>query len=201
MPKGTREKILAAALEMFSENGYAGTNMRELMASIGYAKSSTYRHFGSKEELWNSLLDEMSVYYETHFGSPEHLPPVPDTPEELVSMTMRMAAFTIHDRKVVMTRKLLTIEQFRDDRAKALATKHFLTGLSEMFSRIFSGMMDKGLLRREDPSMLAFAFTTPISALIRLCDREPEKTGSALAQIEAYARHFIDTYRVPGGQG
>lgn len=201
MPKGTREKILAAALEMFSENGYAGTNMRELMASIGYAKSSTYRHFGSKEELWNSLLDEMTAYYEMHFGSPERLPPVPDTPEELVSMTMRMAAFTIHDRKVVMTRKLLTIEQFRDDRAKALATKHFLTGLSEMFSRVFSGMMDKGLLRREDPSMLAFAFTTPISALIRLCDREPEKTGSALAQIEAYARHFIDTYRAPGSQG
>jgi AcrR family transcriptional regulator len=200
MPKGTREKILAAALEMFSENGYAGTNMRELMASIGYAKSSTYRHFGSKEELWNSLLDEMTAYYEMHFGSPERLPPVPDSPEELVSMTMRMAAFTIHDRKVVMTRKLLTIEQFRDDCAKALATKHFLTGLSEMFSRVFSGMMDKGLLRREDPSMLAFAFTTPISALIRLCDREPEKTGSALAQIEAYARHFIDTYRAPGGQ-
>ena len=91
MPKGTKEKILAAALEMFSENGYAGTNMRELMASIGYAKSSTYRHFGSKEELWNGLLDEMIAYYDTHFGSAEHLPPVPETLEELAAMTMRMA--------------------------------------------------------------------------------------------------------------
>ena len=88
----------------------------------------------------------------------------------------------------------MTIEQFRDDRARELATKHFLNGLSEMFTPIFAGMMDHGLLRRDDPEMLAFAYTAPISALIRLCDREPEKTDEALARIEAFARHFIKTY-------
>ena len=194
MAKGTKDKILSAALEMFSQNGYAGTNMRELMASIGYAKSSTYRHFESKEELWNVLLDEMIAYYDERFGSPEHLPPVPDSPEELVAMTMRMVDFTMHDEKVVMTRKLLTIEQFRDERARDLATKHFLTGLTEIFTGIFTGMMDKGLLRRDDPAMTAFAYTTPISALIHLCDREPEKTEKARAQIEAFSRHFIKVY-------
>ncbi len=44
--------------------------------------------------------------------------------------------------------------------------------------------------------MLAFAYTTPISALIHLCDREPEKTEGAIAQIEAFSRHFIATYGV-----
>ena len=65
-----------------------------------------------------------------------------------------------------------------------------------MFTHIFSGIMDKGLLRRDDPAMLAFAYTTPISALIHLCDREPEKTGDAMAQIEAFSRHFTKTYGV-----
>lgn len=55
-------------------------------------------------------------------------------------------------------------------------------------------MMEKGLLRRADPAMLAFAYTTPISELIHLCDREPEKTGEATARIEAFSRHFIRTY-------
>ena len=190
MAKGTKERILAAALEKFSQNGYAGTNMRELMASIGLAKSSTYRHFGSKEELWNSLLDEMAAYYDEHFGSPEHLPPVPDSTDKLVEMTIQMVRFTTHDEKVVMTRKLLMIEQFRDDRAKALATKHFLTGLTEMFGNIFTGMMNKGLLRRDDPAMLALAYTMPIAALIHLCDREPERTAEALARAEAFSRHL-----------
>ena len=194
MAKDTKARILASALELFSQNGYAGTNIRELTASLGLVKSSMYKHFGSKEEIWKALLDEMSAYYDERFGSPEHLPPVPSSADELVSMTMRMVDFTVHDEKVVMIRKLLTIEQFRDDCAKELATKHFLDGLTEMFTKIFEVMMDKELLLRDDPSMLAFAYTAPISTLIHLCDREPEKTDEALAQIESFSRHFIRTY-------
>ena len=194
MAKDTKERILETALEMFSQNGYNGTNIRELTAALGLVKSSIYKHFEDKEAIWNTLLDRMIAYYDEHFGSAENLPPVPDSLEALVAMTMRMVDFTVHDEKIVMTRKLLTIEQFRDDRARALATKHFLTGLSEMFTHVFSGMMDRGLLRRDDPAMLAFAYTAPISALIHLCDREPEKTEEALKQVEAFSRHFIKEY-------
>ena len=194
MAKDTRERILAAALELFSERGYAGTNIRELSASLGMGKSSLYRHFESKEDIWNALLDEMIAYYDARFGSSEHLPPVPESLEGLVQMTMQMASLTIRDEKIVMTRKLLSIEQYRDERARDLATKHFLTGLTDMFTQLFSAMMDRGLLRRDDAKMLAFAYTAPISALIHLCDREPERTAEALAQIEAFSRHFIKTY-------
>ena len=196
MAKDTKERILTKALELFSQKGYEGTNINELMESVGLVKSAMYRHFESKEEIWNTLLDRLIIYYEERFGSPEHLPPVPESPEELLAMTMRMVNFTVHDETVVMTRKLLTIEQFRDERAKQLATKHFLTGLTEMFTQVFSGMMDKGLLCRDDPALLAFSYTAPISALIHLCDREPEKTDDALSRIETFARHFIKTYGV-----
>ena len=198
MAHDTRERILDAALEMFSQNGYAGTNIRELSASLGLVKSGIYKHFESKEEIWNALLDKMIAYYGERFGSAEHLPPVPDSLEELVDMTMRMAGLTIRDEKIIMTRKLLSIEQFRDERARALATKHFLTGLTVMFTHVFTGMMDKGLLRKDDPAMLAFAYTTPISALIHLCDREPEKTDEAIVRIEAFSRHFIKIYGETG---
>ena len=198
MAKDTKERILATALDLFSQAGYAGTNVRELTASLGMVKSSIYKHFESKEEIWNALLDEMIAYYDDRFGSAEHLPPVPDSPEGLVTMTMRMVDFTIHDEKVIKTRKLLTIEQFRDERARALATKYFLTGLKELFTPIFAGMMDRGLLRRDDPAMLAFAYTAPISALIHLCDREPDKTEEAITQIEAFSKHFVKVYREKG---
>ena len=196
MAKDTKERILAKALEMFSQKGYDGTNINDLMVSVGLVKSAVYRHFESKEDIWNTLLDQLIAYYEERFGSPEHLPPVPESTEELMTMTMKMVNFTVHDETVVMTRKLLTIEQFRDERAGKLATKHFLTGLTEMFTHVFSGMMDKGILRRDDPVMTAFSYTTPISALIHLCDREPEKTDDALIRIESFARHFIGLYYV-----
>ena len=194
MANDTKERILAAALEMFSQNGYAGTNIRELSASLGLVKSGVYKHYESKEAIWNALLDQMVAYYGERFGSAEHLPPVPDSLEGLVEMTMGMVNFTVHDEKIIMTRKVLTLEQFRDVRARRLATKHFLTGLTEMFTHVFEGMMEKGLIRKDDPKMLAFAFTAPISALIHLCDREPEKTEDANRTIEAFSRHFIATY-------
>ena len=196
MAKDTRERILLAALDMFSQRGYDGTNIRDLAASLGLVKSGIYRHFESKEAIWNALLDKMIAYYGERFGSEEHLPPVPDTPEALVDMTMRMVDFTVHDEMVIKTRKVLSIEQYRDGRARALATRHFLTGLQEMFTPVFSGMMDRGLIRRDDPAMLAFAYTAPISALIHLCDREPEKAGEAMTQVELFSRHFIKTYGV-----
>ncbi len=183
MAKDTKERILMTALDMFSKKGYEGTNIRELAASLGLVKSGIYKHYESKEAIWNALLDRMIAYYREHFGSAEHLPPVPDSLEDFISMTMRMVNLTIHDEQIVRTRKVLTLE-------------HFLTGLTEMFGRILSRMMEKGLIRRDDPEMLAFAYATPISALIHLCDREPEKTEDAIRKIEAFSRHFIATYGV-----
>ena len=61
MAKDTKERILAAALEMFSQKGYEGTNIRELSASLGLVKSGIYKHYESKEDIWNSLLDRMIV--------------------------------------------------------------------------------------------------------------------------------------------
>ena len=194
MARDTMERILARALELFAQNGYAGTNVRELAASLGIVKSALYKHFASKEDIWNALLDEMIAYYAERFGSQDNLPPVPDSAEGLVEMTMRMVDFTVRDERIVLTRKVLAIEQFRDERARALASKHFLTGLTDMFTPVFAGMMDKGLIKRDDAAMLAFSYTAPISALIHLCDREPERTEEAMERIEAFSRHFIETY-------
>lgn len=201
MAKDTRARILAAALDLFSQNGYAGTNVRELAAALGMVKSSLYRHFSGKEEIWNALLDEMIAYYDRHVGSATHLPPVPQSLEELVSLTLRMTELTIRDENIVKTRKLLSIEQFRDERARALASRHFLTGLTETFTPVFSAMMKGSLLCREDPAMLAFSYTTPISALIHLCDREPERIPEAMKQIEAFSRHFVRVYGADGKTG
>ena len=117
------------------------------------------------------------------------------------SQTLGKELMEFYDYDSKMVSVSATIEQFRDERARELATKHFMTGLTDMFTHIFEGMMNKGLLRRDDPEMLAFAYTAPISALIHLCDREPDKTDDAIAQIETFSRHFIKTYAAQDQEG
>ena len=191
MENTTKEKILDAALVSFAENGYKGTNLRDLAAGMGLSKSALYRHYESKEDIWNAVIDRMEAYYVSRFGSPEKLPPAPKSCDELLTMTMRMLEFTMHDKRVILTRRLLLTEQFRDERARHFATLHFLSGTEEIYTKIFAEMMDNGLLKKDDPDMLAFAYTTPITALIHYCDREPEKEPEIMRQVEAFVKHFI----------
>ena len=194
MGNTTKEKILDAALVSFVENGYKGTNLRDFAAGLGLSKSALYRHYESKEAIWNALLNKMEAYYNERFGSPEYLPQIPASCEELFSLVMHMVDFTIHDEKVILTRKLLLTEQFHDDRIKRLATEHFMNDTKAIFKRVFERMIDAGLLIAEDPDMLALTFTAPVTSLIHYCDREPEKEPEIMRQIEAFVKHFIRIY-------
>ena len=195
MENTTKERILDAALVSFAENGYKGTNLRDLAAGMGLSKSALYRYFESKEEIWSAVLDRMEGYYTSQFGSPDQLPPVPASCDELIALTMRMLDFTMHDKRVILIRKLLLAEQFRDERARQFATLHFLTGTKEIYTRIFAEMMENGILKKDDPDMLALAYTAPVTALLHECDREPEKEPEILQKIEAFVKHFIGTYK------
>ena len=71
----------------------------------------------------------MTAYYDTRFGSSAHLPETPKSCDELLPLVMHMVDFTVHDEKVILTRKLLLTEQFRDERVKELASVR-LAGIS-----------------------------------------------------------------------
>lgn len=194
MAKDTRIRILQAALELFAKNGYTGTNLKEIADAVGIVKSALYRHFTSKEEIWQSVVAMVADYYCERFGSPEHLPMIPKTAEELRNMTHQMVDFTIHDEKVIQMRKVLTTEQFRYESVRDLANRYFLYDTEAIFTKVFENMMANGSLKPGDPKTLAFAYTTPITALIHFVDREPEKEREALARMESFVQQFIETY-------
>lgn len=196
MENTTKIRILDEALIMFAENGYKGTNLRDLAARLGLSKSALYKHYASKEDIWKALLDRMETYYAERFGSEKHLPDMPKSCEELFTITMGMIDFTVNDSRIILTRKLLLTEQFHDERVCRLATKHFLGGTEKIFTAIFETMMASGLLKNEDAEMLAFVYTAPITSLIHLCDREPQKQSEAMEQMKKFIRHFIKIYGV-----
>jgi AcrR family transcriptional regulator len=51
----TRERILDVALELFNEQGYEGTSLREIAERLGVTKAALYYHFKSKEEILLAL--------------------------------------------------------------------------------------------------------------------------------------------------
>ena len=51
----TRERILDVALDLFTDQGFDGTSMREIAERLGISKPAIYYHFASKEEILMAL--------------------------------------------------------------------------------------------------------------------------------------------------
>ena len=54
--KGRRDAILAAAVELFSNNGYAATGVDEIGEAAGITGPAIYRHFGGKGQVLNEVV-------------------------------------------------------------------------------------------------------------------------------------------------
>lgn len=65
----TINKILSAALKIFSEKGYQGATIDDIVAAIGYTKGAFYCHFNSKEELFLAIIDYRVAYQQEVFKS------------------------------------------------------------------------------------------------------------------------------------
>ncbi len=56
--KRSREMILKSGLELFSNQGYRATSMKEVANSAGISIGRVYHHFQSKLEIFTTLLDQ-----------------------------------------------------------------------------------------------------------------------------------------------
>jgi len=59
--KGSKQKILNAALEIFAKNGYHNSSVSSIAEKAGIAKGLMYNYFKSKEEVLYELMIEMVV--------------------------------------------------------------------------------------------------------------------------------------------
>jgi TetR/AcrR family transcriptional regulator len=58
MPASDRkQQILETALDVFSRRGFEGTTTRELASAAGVAEAVIFRHFPTKQALYNAVLD------------------------------------------------------------------------------------------------------------------------------------------------
>ena len=54
----TKRKIFETSMKLFAEKGYDATSIEEITATVGVAKGTLYYHFGSKEEIFNFIIEE-----------------------------------------------------------------------------------------------------------------------------------------------
>jgi AcrR family transcriptional regulator len=61
----TRDRILETALDLFIEQGYDKTSLREIAERVGVTKAALYYHFSSKEEIIRTLVQPLVDHLES----------------------------------------------------------------------------------------------------------------------------------------
>ncbi len=57
--KETRDRLIAAARELFGNRGYEATSIEAILEAAAVKRGSLYHHFASKEELFDAVLDRL----------------------------------------------------------------------------------------------------------------------------------------------
>jgi AcrR family transcriptional regulator len=60
----THQQILHAAYDLFTQQGYHGTSMRQIAKRAGVALGGIYNHFSGKEEIFRAVFMEFHPYHD-----------------------------------------------------------------------------------------------------------------------------------------
>lgn len=200
----TKQRIIKEALILFAEKGYSDVYVSEIAQAVGIKAPSLYKHFKSKQEIFNAILEELRKNYTEQAavlninGSNEQADAdiYADISESsLVEMGKGLFLYFLHDEYVTLFRKMLTIEQFHDTELSELYSKQYFDDPLKYQSALFTLLIAKGKFKEENADVMALHFYAPIYALLTLCDRHPDRENEALRTLEEHIKQFNRLYR------
>ena len=196
----TKRSIMETALQLFSVQGYDATSISQIADAVGIRKASLYSHFASKQDILDSLLEEVLQQYEQHSvfaGKDWEKDPsgLPMNSDEAVTMVQGQLQYIVHDPLIQRGRKMLVIEQFRNSRLAKIQTRHNYTDIMSYFTGMIRCLIEKGVLTDEDPQMMASQFCLPVTVWLQLCDREPEREAEVMDLVGKHIRQFYRVYQ------
>jgi AcrR family transcriptional regulator len=88
--ENTRERIKEVALELFTEQGYESTSLREIAERLGVTKAALYYHFKSKDEIVTSFVEDRLQRLDDLIKLAGELPPGPERRREVIDRYARV---------------------------------------------------------------------------------------------------------------
>ena len=196
--KNTKEKILEEALKLFAQSGYMGTSMNEIASKLGVTKAALYKHYSSKQELLDSIVERMNQMdaertkeYEMPDGDMEEvITGYKNTAlEKIRQFTKVQFLHWTEEEFSCCFRKMLTLEQYRDPEMAKLYQKHLAEGPIRYMEAVFSGIVESS----EDAKQLAMDFYGPIFLLYSIYDGAENKQ-EVVKHVEEHVEEHVERF-------
>lgn len=200
----TRERILDAALDLFSVSGYEGVSVKQIADAVGIKDSSLYKHFSSKQSIYDTLLAEMNKRFEETISF-YHLPQgeIKAVAKEygqrdlvwLKKACEAIFTFFLEDPRASKFRRMLMVEQYKNNDAAKTFSDWFTDDAILFQESLFAEMIQQGYFIEGDPKIIALQFYGPFYLLLCQYDNKPAQHREALDLLMAHVEQFARMYQ------
>jgi AcrR family transcriptional regulator len=177
-----QEQILAAAIKLFAERGYAGTSLSELAAEANVAKPSLLYHYPDKDSMWTAAVEHLWSMVDSFFQErwPRSTPPSRELLEEILALFVEAGVTWPAYIRIPF------IEGATPSwRSEWLVDRHFGQHV-RITDRIVRALQQRGELRAGDSAFLQALLTSAINTMI----------AQAAMWERAYGRSFLTRERL-----
>lgn len=184
-----RERLLAAATEVFLEHGY-GASVDMLVQRAGVARQTFYNHFENKESLFaeamRHCISEVAGVLDAHAG---------DVRATLLEFARAYRLRVLSPQSIAKFRIITAQAQ----RFPELTGEDYAQGLGKMIKRLaefLRAAMDEGQLRRDDPDFAAEMLLSMLAGMERarllfgVANPPQDEAARVRAIVDGFLRMF-----------
>ena len=174
-------------------------SVEQIADAVGVRAPSLYKHYKGKQDIFDAIFEETAKRYGAFTDSISiHLEDSGQdlsvfhaiTADALVEKVRSLIAYSLHDEFVSQFRRMMTIEQFRSPELSSLYSQRYVAQIQQYHEGLFQRMIAAGVMRSENPELLALMYDAPILLLLGECDRHPEKEQDIMDTLEKHVRLF-----------
>ena len=209
----TKELILEEALKQFSKKGYDGTSMSDIAAPLGISKAALYKHFASKQQIFDRIIVESEEKYKdfieklsVHPGNGKNVELNKKdvdvytgiSAEGLSENVLTFVRFSMTDEYSKQVRQMMTISQFQSKELGEMYTKRYVDAMLGYDEKLFEQLIQNGAIKKGDPKVLAAMFYAPVIMYMGIWDREPNRAKECEKAIKNHVEQFFQMTRSTG---
>ncbi len=152
----TEDKIIQAAIEIFSQKGYNGTTTKEIAGKAGIAEGTIFRYFPKKQDLLHGILIKAIEVMAPKIigrGIAEIFKEHSDRSDREVLITFMKNRLEIIQQHFAIIKVVLNEAQYHPD-IQALYIHKVLPPIKEIIDNFFIEGIKKGRFQQYHPSIL-----------------------------------------------
>lgn len=149
MSKTTKEDILIVALRLFAKEGYEAVSVSQIAGELGMTKGALYRHYESKRDIFDHIVKRMEQgdgeQAEEYDMPADEIESMPEkygkvSLDNFLEYSKSMFAYWTENDFASSFRKMLMLEQFRNEEMQALYQQYLVAGPAEYVKDLFESM-------------------------------------------------------------